>query len=116
MHPLALSAAPFAPIISPLGQEGEIAPGPTASQLAIAKTTATWGMIGVTTAALLSAGLTAAAFASYRKTDSVLLPALVSGLGSLTMGGALLYILVKSTTGTVNPKMIYAAAGAQLAA
>jgi len=82
---------------------------------AMAKQMAIYGGIGVLTMSAISAAVTGASFAAYRKSGSVLMPALISGLGSLATGGILLWLLIRSAAAEADSRIVYAAAGAQMA-
>ncbi len=76
-----------------------------------------FGSLGIVGGAIVSAGVTALAFRSYRKSGSIVGPAIVSGIGSVLVGGTLLLIYAKfvgDPLGT-DRRLLAATMGAQLA-
>jgi len=74
-----------------------------------------WGAGGVLLGATLSAGISALSFRSYRKTGSVLAPALWAGAGSLVVGGTLLLMFSRAIGQPLDQRVLALAAGAQFA-
>lgn len=75
-----------------------------------------FGLAGVAIGAIVTGGMTAAALRSYRRTDSVLGPAIYAGLGSAAMGGAMVLILSRVVGGKdVDPRVAALAVGARMA-
>lgn len=74
----------------------------------------TWGLGGVALGAIVSAGIAALSFGSYRRTGSTLGPALWAGGSSIVLGSALLLVLARQLKAP-DGRMMAAAIGAQLA-
>jgi hypothetical protein len=74
-----------------------------------------WGLLGVALGAVLTGGITALTFSSYRRTDSALGPALWATAGSFAIGGGLLWILSSTVERKVDDRVVAAAVGAKLA-
>ena len=74
----------------------------------------TWGLGGVALGAMVSAGIAALSFGSYRRTGSTLGPALWAGGSSIVLGSALLLVLARQLKAP-DGRMMAAAIGAQLA-
>lgn len=75
-----------------------------------------YGLLGVVTGAAVTGGMTALALRSYRRTDSVAGPAIYSGLGSLAMGGTMIFLLSRVVGGkNIDPRLAAVAAGATMA-
>jgi hypothetical protein len=74
-----------------------------------------WGTVGVLLGATANCVVTALAFKSYKNSKSVWKPALWSGVGSLAIGGTLLWVLTQSMSQTVGPRAGAAFIGAKLA-
>lgn len=75
-----------------------------------------YGMLGVTVGAVVTGGMTALALRSYRRSGSVVGPAIYAGLGSAAMGGAMVLILSRIVGGeSVDPRVAALAIGARMA-
>lgn len=75
-----------------------------------------FGFGGVIIGAAVTGGMTAFALRSYRRTDSVLGPAIYAGLGSAAMGAAMVLILSRVVGGEkVDPRVAALAIGARMA-
>ena len=75
-----------------------------------------FGLAGVAIGAAVTGSMTAFALRSYRRTDSVVLPAIYAGLGSAAMGTAMVLILSRAVAGEkVDSRVAALAVGARLA-
>ena len=75
-----------------------------------------FGIGGVLLGAVITGSMTAFALRSYRRTDSVVGPAIYAGLGSAAMGSAMVLILSRVVGGeTVDPRVAALAIGARMA-
>jgi hypothetical protein len=75
-----------------------------------------FGLAGVAVGAAVTGTMTAFALSSYRKSDSVLGPAIYAGIGSAVMGTGMVFILSRAVAGQkVDPRVAALAVGARLA-
>lgn len=75
-----------------------------------------FGIGGVVIGAVVTGSMTAFALRSYRRTDSVIGPAIYAGLGSAAMGGAMVLILSRVVgKEKVDPRLAALAIGARMA-
>lgn len=75
----------------------------------------TYGMIGVGIGALVTGAMTAVAFNSYKRSDSAVTPAAYTAIGSLALGGTMVWLLSRTVGGeTMDPRMAAMAVGARL--
>lgn len=90
------------PIVRPLGAEGEIepeippqppAPAPSDRPDA-AKLFLVWGAVGVLAGAVVTMGVTALSFHSFKRTKSIWVPTVLAG-GSALVTGALLLLVMR---------------------
>lgn len=128
-----LSHAPFVPIVAAdtrpsamqIGEQDDfeiidIATSPVpipqnGQMVGLSKEAVHWGLGGVVFGSVLSGAITALAFGSYRRRDSVVGPFLWSTLGSMAIGGTLLLVLNRAVGGKIDNRWLAATMGAKLA-
>lgn len=90
-------------------------PPPEDATRAAQKRLLKWGTIGVLLGAGANTIVTALAFKSFQKNQSVWKPALWAGAGSVVIGGTLLWILAQSMSQDLDQRIVAATIGAKLA-